>query len=636
MLSVSTLWTVLIINFLALGLIWAYVLRTYPSFEAAKFWTGSAVACAAATALGMLRPVFPETMLPLLAGGTMLVFATCLAAMGIRRFYDQPVDWGNTALMTLGCSACLIFFIVVHDSAPVRITIFTIAQALPLVLSAKLLLSPPDGRRNAGARLAGIIASLILGIYGFRLLAGLAHLGGEFTFSHFNQLQTVLVLVLVFLSMALNFGFLLMAMDRLRNEVADLALMDDLTGVANRRHLLQRLTEECARSERSAEAFSLLVIDLDGFKSINDTHGHAAGDACLQHFTLMAQTRLRPGDMLARTGGDEFCVVLPSSTLREGAMIARRVLDVCRADAEQCMGSDIPDLCVDRRGAMDPCHRRLPGPADRRGRRGALYRQAGRPQPLCDPRVCAPVRAAARARTARGRADRGRAAGRHPQARLNRAKRYRIVALMKFRLLMLALLAGALAPPAAAQSPDLAALARAAGTPEIPGLKIVWLSPWGDVASAHPWKNIIVHQTEGPAGSARGGAQLQNKSPTRRGVMVWVETDGTVYWAVAENLIPTHGDGANRNDNKYIDNGPTFRQVVGNVSVGVEFAGNFPDVTRGPTEAQIAAWKILVKVLRLRYGIPLDRVYAHNWIDYKDARYCEGCALAKMAREWGE
>ena len=156
------------------------------------------------------------------------------------------------------------------------------------------------------------------------------------------RLQSVLVLVLMFLSMSCNFGFLLMAIDRLRNEVADLALLDDLTGVGNRRHLLQRLTEECARSERSGEPFALLVIDLDGFKAINDTHGHAAGDACLQHFTLMAQTRLRPGDMLARTGGDEFCVVLPASTLREGAMIARRILDVCRADAEACVGDDIP------------------------------------------------------------------------------------------------------------------------------------------------------------------------------------------------------------------------------------------------------------------------------------------------------
>jgi diguanylate cyclase (GGDEF)-like protein len=229
-----------------------------------------------------------------------------------------------------------------HDSVPMRISIYSIAQSLPLILGVKLLLRPHEGRINPGARLAGIVAILIIAIYGVRLVAGLTHIGGEFSFARFNQFQSALILLLVFLSMALNFGFLLMAMDRLRNEVADLALLDDLTGVGNRRHLLQRLTEECARSARSGEPFALLVIDLDGFKAVNDTYGHAAGDACLQHFTLMAQTRLRPGDMLARSGGDEFCIVLPSSTLREGAMIARRVLEVCRADAEQCTGKDIP------------------------------------------------------------------------------------------------------------------------------------------------------------------------------------------------------------------------------------------------------------------------------------------------------
>jgi hypothetical protein len=208
---------------------------------------------------------------------------------------------------------------------------------------------------------------------------------------------------------------------------------------------------------------------------------------------------------------------------------------------------------------------------------------------------------------------------------------------MSFRLTLLsALLATAIAPPLWAQSPDIEALARRSGTPDIPGLKMVWLAPWGDVKNAHPWANIIVHQTEGPAGSARGGAQLQAKNPTRRGVMVWVETDGTVYWAVADDLVPTHTDGADRNDNKYIDNSKTYHRVNKDTSIGVEFAGNYPDVTRPATEAQIAAWRILVKVLRARYRIPLDHVYAHNWIDFKDARYCEGCALATLARGWGE
>ena len=207
---------------------------------------------------------------------------------------------------------------------------------------------------------------------------------------------------------------------------------------------------------------------------------------------------------------------------------------------------------------------------------------------------------------------------------------------MPFRFLLIVICAVMLAAQALAEGPSIEAIARSSGTPEIPGLKIVWLAPWGDVAHAHPWRNIIVHQTEGPAGSARGGALEQSKNPTRRGVIVWVETDGTVYWAVPDNLVPTHTDGADRNDNKYIDNSKTYHQVNKDTSIGVEFAGNYPDVTRGATDAQVSAWRILVNVLRARYGIPLDHVYAHNWIDYKDARYCEGCTLATLAREWGE
>jgi diguanylate cyclase (GGDEF)-like protein len=342
MLSVPTLWTVFVINFLALGLIWAYVMRCYPSFGAARFWTASAFTAAAGAALAMLRVVMPDTLVPLLFAGTVLVLAIWLAAMGVQKFFGRPVSWLGAVLTTglgfAGLSVCIF----IYDSLPARMAVFTVAQLLPMALSLKLLLSPHQGRINPGARLAGIVTIILMAILAVRLFGAVTGIGGGFSYVHFSPVQTVVILVLVFLSMALNFGFLLMAMDHLRNEVADLALLDDLTGVGNRRYLLQRLSEECARSERSGQPFALLVIDLDGFKGINDTWGHAAGDACLQHFTLMAQTRLRAGDMLARTGGDEFCIVLPSSTLREGAMIARRVLEVCRADAEQCSGNDIP------------------------------------------------------------------------------------------------------------------------------------------------------------------------------------------------------------------------------------------------------------------------------------------------------
>jgi diguanylate cyclase (GGDEF)-like protein len=341
MLNVPTLWTAFVVNFLALGLIWAYITQSYPSFEAARYWTASAFGAVIGTATAMLV-LAVHSLLPLLVGGVIVIFSTCLGAMGIRRFYGEPTAWRDTILITgLGCLG-IGFFLYGYDSATMRIAIFSVAQSVPLALTLKLLMSRQDGRINPGARLAGIITMVMIGIHAFRALGKLYQIGGDFSFVQFNGPQSVAVLLLMFLSMAWNFGFLLMAMDRLRNEVADLALMDDLTGVGNRRHLLQRLDEECARSERSGEPFALLVIDLDGFKAINDTHGHAAGDASLQHFTLMAQTRLRPGDMLARTGGDEFCVVLPGSSLREGAMVARRIIEICRADAEACVGQDIP------------------------------------------------------------------------------------------------------------------------------------------------------------------------------------------------------------------------------------------------------------------------------------------------------
>ena len=341
MLNVPTLWTAFVINFLALGLIWAYILHSYPSLKAARYWTGSALGLAAGSLIATLMLV-TDSLIPLLLGGTTVVFASCLTAMGIRRFYGEPVLWRQTVALTALTFAGLSIFIFGYDSATARILIFSLAQALPLALPLKLLLWKRDGQANAGARLAGGVAIVMVAICVFRALSKLFQIGTDFSFVHFNAPQSIMILALLFLSMVCNFGFLLMAMDRLRNEVADLALMDDLTGVGNRRQLLQRLTDECARSDRNGQPFALLVVDLDNFKTINDTHGHAAGDACLQHFTLMAQTRLRPGDLLARTGGDEFCIMLPASTLREGAMIARRIVDVCREDAAGCAGTEVP------------------------------------------------------------------------------------------------------------------------------------------------------------------------------------------------------------------------------------------------------------------------------------------------------
>jgi hypothetical protein len=172
---------------------------------------------------------------------------------------------------------------------------------------------------------------------------------------------------------------------------------------------------------------------------------------------------------------------------------------------------------------------------------------------------------------------------------------------------------------------DFATLARSAGQPQIPGLRIVYLTKLGNPAQA-PWRNIILHQTEGAPGSARGMAEAQAKHPVRRGVTLWVETDGTVYWATPETIVTTHGDGANRNDDKYIDNSKTYRQVTRVNSIGVEFNGNAPDVRAPPTPEQFAASLLLVRFLQERYSHP-GRAHLRPQLDR-----LQRCALLRGLR----
>jgi diguanylate cyclase (GGDEF)-like protein len=112
---------------------------------------------------------------------------------------------------------------------------------------------------------------------------------------------------------------------RLHQIVERQALVDGLTGISNRRHCEDSLSAEIARADRLATPLTLVLADLDGFKSINDLHGHAVGDEVLREFAAVLRATVRESDLAGRWGGEEFLLLLPGADGEGGAQLADRV-----------------------------------------------------------------------------------------------------------------------------------------------------------------------------------------------------------------------------------------------------------------------------------------------------------------------
>jgi diguanylate cyclase (GGDEF)-like protein len=179
------------------------------------------------------------------------------------------------------------------------------AAAAPIVRAAKTTIRArkPERRRPARRSVVERIVDRVPAAYRFGLLAAIAVAAG-FAFATFRQRR------------------------RARRAEAE-ALVDALTGLANRRAFDRRLAEEWKRSERYGRPLGLVILDLDGFKQLNDTRGHKEGDRVLRQTASLLNERLREIDMAARLGGDEFAALCPE-TPNEG-------LDALRQSLQQCL-----------------------------------------------------------------------------------------------------------------------------------------------------------------------------------------------------------------------------------------------------------------------------------------------------------
>jgi len=141
------------------------------------------------------------------------------------------------------------------------------------------------------------------------------------------------------MSAATAFGFMSLSTARLRVELLWRAQVDELTGLLNRWALKRMAMQEIARGRRSGQSLAVVMIDLDGMKLVNDSHGHTCGDVLLQAVASVLQEALRDQDSVARMGGDEFCVLLPDTAIGDALTVAER------------LRRDIDELEVNYRGS---------------------------------------------------------------------------------------------------------------------------------------------------------------------------------------------------------------------------------------------------------------------------------------------
>lgn len=253
--------------------------------------------------------------------------AVMVAGAGFaHRTLRTPTPGGVLRLLGVGFGLlgllCASAIAVVDQWVTPNITPFVLSA---LVISFLLRLRPLD-------------AALVLGINGVAFVAALGLTQSDPALLFSNRLNTLGVTLAAWgLSVALWHGFLTItqqqralgevqeALEARNRELHELAQRDGLTGLYNRQTIIARAGEHLARGRRSGSPMALLLIDIDHFKRINDTHGHPAGDAALRQVSDCLREGVRGTDDLGRFGGEEFLVVLPDTTT-EGARVAAEKL----------------------------------------------------------------------------------------------------------------------------------------------------------------------------------------------------------------------------------------------------------------------------------------------------------------------
>jgi diguanylate cyclase (GGDEF)-like protein len=297
--------------------------------RAMAHWCGSALAFAASIPFLQWASESPQPAAWMIHGLLLTTLAGyVLAARGVDLYIHGQPRLDRLTLGTFAVAGIVLLNLPTQaDFDRLRLVLFSLAKAaLLLGVPVKVVLRLKGSIGWGGATVA-LLPSVAYSLQGLVMAGYLLSHSGPLENLNTQMLNTPSKVIVAMVAAALfNFSFLFLLVSRLVAQLRHHASHDALTGVMNRHGfnaLLDRLWQR-QRGGRNA-GFSLALVDVDHFKRINDEHGHPAGDEVLRRLAQVLRDNLRPGDVVARLGGEEFVLVLQSADAGQAHRVSERV-----------------------------------------------------------------------------------------------------------------------------------------------------------------------------------------------------------------------------------------------------------------------------------------------------------------------
>ncbi len=297
--------------------------RSFPvNIRGIRQWASGSLIVSASAVLLALRGEVPD-WLSILVANAGIMSGTSLGLIGSQLFFGRPVTWRSVAIVLLLGTAGTAWYWLVEDSVAARAACVTGVLALLYGAHGRVMLRYGRPGHSAMALGAMLLAECAVALMRFATVVAVP--GSLSGFFQAGPLHTFYLMAGAFFSLVITVGFLLVAMDRLRTQLEQQSYRDPLTGLQNRRAFAAAFEKEREQTSRTGGVLSMLLLDLDHFKHVNDQHGHDAGDRVLVDFAQRTASVLSTRGHLCRWGGEEFAVLLPDMFADEACLLAGRI-----------------------------------------------------------------------------------------------------------------------------------------------------------------------------------------------------------------------------------------------------------------------------------------------------------------------